>query len=79
MNKKIIDDLKKSKEFVRKNGKKDTTKEIAEEIQGYLSEAIEAAENDDVDGVLAALDAIDKKAVSGWDLTSHVRDQLIAR
>ncbi|MEI7850528.1 MAG: hypothetical protein WCH86_01705 [Kiritimatiellales bacterium] len=76
MDKKIIDDLKTAKEFVEINGRRDTTKEIAEEIQGYLSEAIEAAENDDVDGVIAALDAIDKKAVPGWDLTSRIRDQL---
>lgn len=35
---------------------------------------MEAAENDDIDGVLSALDAIDAKAVAGWDLTSRVRE-----
>ncbi len=74
MNKKTIDELKVAKEFVEINGDRDTTKEIADEILDCLREAMEAAENDDIDGVLAALDAIDEKAVAGWDLTSQVRE-----
>lgn len=74
MNQKVVDELNVAKEFVEINGDKDTTEEIADEILDLLREAIEAAQNDDISGVLDALDAIDGKAVSGWDLTSRVRE-----
>ena len=75
-NKSMVEELEKSKEFVRLNAKH-TTPEIAEDIQSELSAAVEAAENDDMGRVCEAICRIDeivKKEELHWDFVPDTRE-----
>ena len=67
--------LETAKAFVTHNAK-DANPQIAEDIQGLLSQAMEEAKDDDIDGLKQTLNLIDSNPVNGWDLTSSVRSLL---
>jgi hypothetical protein len=71
----ITTQLVSSKAFVDKYAR-DTNPQTVEEIQGLLSQAIESAKDDDVEGLIQTLDEINSQQVNGWDLTSLVRSLL---
>jgi len=71
----ITTQLVSSKTFVDKYAR-DTNPQTVEEIQGLLSQAIESAKDDDVEGLIQTLDEINSQQVNGWDLTSLVRSLL---